>query len=150
MIPPPQHQQENDSWLIDKSYLSTIVDVTSSVSDEKTLNENEIQWVQFSAPLEPATVQERQEEEVCRMKQVELGIISVPQMQPPTQPLMPLQILPPAAMGFNRRIPGTCIPSNILERKPLLPLGHKKVGRNDPCPCGSLKKYKKCHGRSEW
>jgi preprotein translocase subunit SecA len=20
------------------------------------------------------------------------------------------------------------------------------VGRNDPCPCGSGKKYKKCHG----
>ena len=25
--------------------------------------------------------------------------------------------------------------------------GHK-VGRNDPCPCGSGKKYKFCHGRS--
>ncbi len=24
----------------------------------------------------------------------------------------------------------------------------KKVGRNDPCPCGSGKKYKHCHGRS--
>jgi len=24
----------------------------------------------------------------------------------------------------------------------------KKVGRNDPCPCGSGKKYKKCHGRN--
>ncbi len=24
--------------------------------------------------------------------------------------------------------------------------GDKKVGRNDPCPCGSGKKYKKCHG----
>ena len=24
----------------------------------------------------------------------------------------------------------------------------KKVGRNDPCPCGSGKKYKNCHGRS--
>jgi preprotein translocase subunit SecA len=23
-----------------------------------------------------------------------------------------------------------------------------KVGRNDPCPCGSGKKYKKCHGQS--
>jgi hypothetical protein len=22
----------------------------------------------------------------------------------------------------------------------------EKVGRNDPCPCGSGKKYKKCHG----
>jgi hypothetical protein len=23
-----------------------------------------------------------------------------------------------------------------------------KVGRNDPCPCGSGKKYKKCHGKA--
>lgn len=22
----------------------------------------------------------------------------------------------------------------------------RKIGRNDPCPCGSGKKYKKCHG----
>lgn len=22
----------------------------------------------------------------------------------------------------------------------------KEIGRNDPCPCGSQKKYKKCHG----
>jgi len=26
------------------------------------------------------------------------------------------------------------------------PLASDKVGRNDPCPCGSGKKYKKCHG----
>ncbi|MDE6106540.1 MAG: preprotein translocase subunit SecA [Bacteroidales bacterium] len=25
----------------------------------------------------------------------------------------------------------------------------KKVGRNDPCPCGSGKKYKNCHGKDE-
>lgn len=25
--------------------------------------------------------------------------------------------------------------------------GTKKVGRNDPCPCGSGKKYKQCHGK---
>ncbi len=26
------------------------------------------------------------------------------------------------------------------------PSGPMKIGRNDPCPCGSGKKYKKCHG----
>jgi uncharacterized protein YecA (UPF0149 family) len=26
------------------------------------------------------------------------------------------------------------------------PVEHVKVGRNDPCPCGSGKKYKKCCG----
>ncbi|MBW2460933.1 MAG: YchJ family protein [Deltaproteobacteria bacterium] len=27
------------------------------------------------------------------------------------------------------------------------PVRSEKVGRNEPCPCGSGKKYKKCHGR---
>ncbi|RJO59299.1 preprotein translocase subunit SecA [Candidatus Parcubacteria bacterium] len=27
------------------------------------------------------------------------------------------------------------------------PYASQKIGRNDPCPCGSGKKYKKCHGR---
>jgi preprotein translocase subunit SecA len=27
------------------------------------------------------------------------------------------------------------------------PIKADKVGRNDPCPCGSGKKYKQCHGR---
>jgi len=31
-------------------------------------------------------------------------------------------------------------PSSAMSNEP-------KVGRNDPCPCGSGKKYKKCHGR---
>jgi len=30
----------------------------------------------------------------------------------------------------------------------LLPPGRTaRVGRNDPCPCGSGKKYKHCHGQ---
>ncbi|MFV0559322.1 MAG: preprotein translocase subunit SecA [Enterococcus sp.] len=29
------------------------------------------------------------------------------------------------------------------------PVHVEKVGRNDPCPCGSGKKYKNCHGKNE-
>jgi preprotein translocase subunit SecA len=32
-------------------------------------------------------------------------------------------------------------------RSATAPGGVPKVGRNDPCPCGSGKKYKQCHGR---
>ena len=35
-----------------------------------------------------------------------------------------------------------------VKKKPVTKDG-KKVGRNDPCPCGSGKKYKKCCGRNE-
>ena len=31
--------------------------------------------------------------------------------------------------------------------KPLASSAHLKVGRNEPCPCGSGFKYKHCHGR---
>ena len=36
---------------------------------------------------------------------------------------------------------------NTTKAKPAqLPKKAKKIGRNDPCPCGSGKKYKHCHG----
>jgi preprotein translocase subunit SecA len=44
--------------------------------------------------------------------------------------------LPPPSAGNGSPLKGT-------------PLGGShvpEVGRNDPCPCGSGKKYKKCHG----
>ena len=45
----------------------------------------------------------------------------------------------PLRMSFNR---------GEEEAKPQAPVHRTadKVGRNDPCPCGSGKKYKKCHG----
>ena len=46
-------------------------------------------------------------------------------------------------------------PADILDGGRLLPdkvetfrREEPKVGRNDPCPCGSGKKYKKCHGKN--
>jgi preprotein translocase subunit SecA len=33
------------------------------------------------------------------------------------------------------------------KQKPMPVHVEKKVGRNDPCPCGSGKKYKQCHGK---
>ncbi|MEK7209167.1 MAG: preprotein translocase subunit SecA [Patescibacteria group bacterium] len=37
------------------------------------------------------------------------------------------------------KIPPAIIPPPVVS-------GAAKIGRNDPCPCGSGKKYKKCHG----
>ena len=35
------------------------------------------------------------------------------------------------------------------QRETTMPVKHSgpRIGRNDPCPCGSGKKYKNCHGR---
>ncbi len=35
--------------------------------------------------------------------------------------------------------------SKKLLKKPITPL--QKIGRNEPCPCGSGRKYKRCHGK---
>jgi len=41
------------------------------------------------------------------------------------------------------KTPGSSNISNERFKK----VAGKKIGRNDPCPCGSGKKYKKCHGK---
>jgi len=40
------------------------------------------------------------------------------------------------------------MPAPPVKEEPSQPIHHEgpKTGRNDPCPCGSGKKYKKCHG----
>ena len=44
--------------------------------------------------------------------------------------------------------PKTPVFENVVDPKPVQPIVSKKqVGRNDPCPCGSGKKYKKCCGK---
>ncbi|HEX8438717.1 preprotein translocase subunit SecA [Archangium sp.] len=40
-------------------------------------------------------------------------------------------------------------PRPATRQQAAAPAGGPKVGRNDPCPCGSGKKYKKCHGAAE-
>jgi preprotein translocase subunit SecA len=37
---------------------------------------------------------------------------------------------------------------NPAQNAPTAPADWSNVGRNDPCPCGSGKKFKKCHGAS--
>jgi len=37
--------------------------------------------------------------------------------------------------------------AEVEQSKKITQAHSEKVGRNDPCPCGSGKKYKKCHGR---
>ncbi len=60
-----------------------------------------------------------------------------PTAQPKRESPMPFSIAPPPeARGDHDAKPQT-----VVRDQP-------KVGRNEPCPCGSGKKYKKCHGRA--
>lgn len=48
------------------------------------------------------------------------------------------------------RQPSACCESNMAKRSDISRnrLIQKKIGRNDPCPCGSGEKFKRCHGLS--
>jgi preprotein translocase subunit SecA len=51
-----------------------------------------------------------------------------------------------AGMGLHAAEPGAAAPA---APQPVQQLHvDEKIGRNDPCPCGSGKKYKQCHGQS--
>jgi preprotein translocase subunit SecA len=47
----------------------------------------------------------------------------------------------PTRLTLNRGDEPAAAPQRTVHRD------QEKVGRNDPCPCGSGKKYKKCHGK---
>ena len=52
-------------------------------------------------------------------------------------------ILNPSSGHMMKDLQLTKIGGPDIERPMIVP----RVGRNYPCPCGSGKKYKKCHGR---
>jgi preprotein translocase subunit SecA len=90
----------------------------------------------------------------------------IPKAPPVASAAQPLTLdAEPREILFNNRQPSTTI--DALEREfhrkkqreleaasrsgaddsqPMQRRAGEKVGRNDPCPCGSGKKYKKCHG----
>lgn len=52
---------------------------------------------------------------------------------------------------FSFRIPSIetidYVKQSSVKRQPIFT--DKKIGRNEPCPCGSGKKYKNCHGKNQ-
>lgn len=46
----------------------------------------------------------------------------------------------------RRRIAPSVMTKVVSDNREAVPAGSRKVGRNSRCPCGSGKKYKRCHG----
>ncbi len=82
-----------------------------------------------------------------------VAILSKFQIQEPPE----LRPSPPAAddfhfqheefEGFGEPSEQTDEPEGLAEEKKPFVRPDRKIGRNEPCPCGSGKKYKQCHGR---
>ncbi len=76
------------------------------------------------------------------------GAMPEPAMPTPPPPTpQPVSVNPQVAR--QQRRPRRAMPRHPnMPPQPVEPIRKgKKIGRNDPCPCGSGKKYKHCHGR---
>ncbi|MEW6515794.1 MAG: preprotein translocase subunit SecA [candidate division FCPU426 bacterium] len=78
---------------------------------------------------------------------------SRPEFVQPQRPVEPAGVMaPPGAggmpmMGQGPRDMTQAVPTGGQTKVEPIRRATPKVGRNDPCPCGSGKKYKKCHGQ---
>ena len=100
------------------------------------------------APKKVREIQKKQEE-MARLRaeaekaaaaahQVILNKEEAPKVNPVTVAIKREQVAQPTQYAGD----GTMSTNRTVVNK-------KKVGRNDPCPCGSGKKYKKCCGMNE-
>jgi hypothetical protein len=135
------NNSENPVWYINDDVLS--LDIESS--DVVALS-GEVKWFQFLPPseLSKETDLEKKEKQDAIQEQLKRGILKIQgnnivlnagKQEPPKPTVSPIKISQP------QDIANKILQINKNVQKP------KKVGPNEPCPCGSGKKYKKCHGR---
>ncbi len=79
-------------------------------------------------------------EMIERIKEETLGILYRIEVARP-EDISALEAPKEQEMSFSGGGDGAPVKKKPVQRSA------QKVGRNDPCPCGSGKKYKKCHGR---
>jgi preprotein translocase subunit SecA len=80
-----------------------------------------------------------------------VSIVPAPMEGPPAAPVVraPRPLEPVGARESRTPLPmfSQLRPAAPMPRQSTTPIrSEERVGRNDPCPCGSGKKYKKCHG----
>ncbi|MGN1094865.1 MAG: SEC-C metal-binding domain-containing protein, partial [Eubacteriales bacterium] len=58
----------------------------------------------------------------------------------------PAEQIKRAEMAKQRMASVSAVGGEAVKKRPIVKKAAEKIGRNDPCPCGSGKKYKKCCG----
>jgi preprotein translocase subunit SecA len=122
----PKQEYKREAFEMFSSMLERVKhDTVSILSKIQIRRPEDVQAVEPAAP-DPSTLRFQH-----------AAAPSIVQAPPPTPEPRPSG-LPP---GAGQRLPPSA--------EPLAPYVREapKVGRNDPCPCGSGKKYKQCHGR---
>jgi preprotein translocase subunit SecA len=76
-------------------------------------------------------------EEAPAAAQAEDSVVDIGPDQPPKPTVVARR--DPVVVGAGRT-------RSLTQNSPPTDVDWASVGRNDPCPCGSGKKFKKCHG----
>ncbi|MEO7081793.1 MAG: preprotein translocase subunit SecA [Flavobacteriales bacterium] len=93
---------------------------------------------------EPAVQEAKEQKPTREEQQMQTSRTEVPAYAGASTGSAPQQAQRPAPSGGQRMPP----PQGPPRPQPTQPVRvEKKVGRNDPCPCGSGKKFKNCHGK---
>jgi hypothetical protein len=151
-----------DKWHIPCELLSTDVPNPDDESDE-LIEDKDILWTQF-VPVEQQaqeTEKELAERKEAIQDQIKAGILKVaaPDID---------KMLEQPFLGDGRLNPhlAKMVQENTINKRwqkrrngkgqevvgptrPVSKARQKKIGPNDPCPCGSGKKFKKCHGKGK-
>ena len=89
------------------------------------------------------------------IKREVIGLLSKVQVQYPEQMAVQERQPPQREFEFKHEefhglgeeaVPDEAVAAQEPDHQPFVREG-RKIGRNEPCPCGSGKKYKQCHGR---
>jgi preprotein translocase subunit SecA len=115
-----------------------------------------LERIKFETSSLMATLEVRTQEEIEReeqerhqrlMRALQAQHVEAPSPlapeEPPAQPPARAGMQPP---GERRPQPMAAPPLPPAEPSGTFVRGERKIGRNEPCPCGSGKKYKHCHG----
>lgn len=144
----------NEVWALTLSEISPIVNIQEPPTDAVIPSEK-ILWCQVLMPNTGDSEKEKAEFKNAQLEQLKLGILKM------QQPAPQVQFNDPKLFSFDPEtknpLKGFSVqhPIQQAQRKPIpskfsdLFGKTKKVGPNEPCTCGSGKKYKKCCGRGQ-
>ena len=145
------NEAEKDQPLDERISPPEPVEITPDLAQalHEMLHKQYLAWLDTSLPV----LQGQTPRQACRTpagrQKVALLIRTMPDPVGPIPLQVPRQELLQALGLADPNSPPSAAPiSDSLSTPPSpFPAASEKIGRNDPCPCGSGKKYKKCCGR---
>lgn len=125
-----------DRWGIPSDLLTLDIEE----EPDETIDKKKIVWTQYKNSTPKETELEAKEKKEAIDEQVKLGILRIRNNN--QQQKIPNLNKPQKVSSTIMNLANNGVPqkTNQTQKK-------KKIGPNEPCPCGSGKKYKKCHGR---